>query len=229
MSFYGRAYYTFDKANYVKFAYLTVAQYEALETKATDTLYFVYEQDKQSAKVYLGTKLLLTNYSPVEDMFLSQLQDVLINENLQSKDILVYDQKQLKWINVPIKEAIENFVGATETSSGVAGLVPVPKNGIQKHHFLKADGNWSIITSDDVQTTIVEAGVTKNKPLTTVISDLQARIEAAGEGSGEGVIQSVSNNFIVSDTHELDLHPVFLKRVSALEEGLTWQLFDKGE
>jgi hypothetical protein len=69
-----------------------MAQYEALAIKAADTLYFVCEQDKQSAKVYLGTKLLLTNYSPVDDMFLSQLQDVLINENLNSKDILIYDQ-----------------------------------------------------------------------------------------------------------------------------------------
>lgn len=230
MSFYGRAYYTYDKANYVKFSYLTVAQYEALETKAADTLYFVYEQDKQSAKVYLGTKLLLTNYSPVDDMFLSQLQDVLINENLNSKDILIYDQQQLKWINVPIKNAIENFVGATETSNGVAGLVPVPKIGFQKNHFLKANGDWSIITSDDVQTTIVEEGTTKIKPLTAVISDLQARIEAGGGGhNGENIIQSVSNNFIISDTKELDLHPVFLKRVSDLEKQLVWQKFNEGE
>ena len=228
MSFYGRAYYTFDKANYVKFAYLTVSQYEALENKANDTLYFVYEEDKQSAKVYLGTKLLLTNYSPVDNMFLSQLQDVLINENLNSQDILIYDQSQLKWINVPIKDAIENFVGATEISNGIAGLVPVPKKGFQKDHFLKANGNWSIVTSDDIQTTIVEEGVTTTKPLTAVISNLQLQIDAINNGSsGEGIIKTVSNNFIINDTKELDLSPVFLSRIDFMEKQLKWQNFEK--
>lgn len=105
-----------------------------------DTLYFVYVEDSDDGELYLGEKLI----AGLEN--LSSLSDIEINnENLADKQILMYDIGSQKWVNGTVDEAINAiFIGATEHSSGVKGLVPAPMKG-QTNLFLCSDGSWTEI------------------------------------------------------------------------------------
>lgn len=85
-------------ANYVKFYRGSETAYNNLLVKNDDTLYFVYEEDKGTAKLYLGSKLIAgaatsgeSGGSVTTSLNLSDLKDVLISENLAHDSFLVYD------------------------------------------------------------------------------------------------------------------------------------------
>lgn len=128
-------------ANYVRF-YRGSPEAYAKELKNNDTLYFVYSSDSNKGSLYLGDRLISGNVSNITD-----LEDLIITE-LQDKQILQYDIAQSAWVNKSIRDAIGIMVGASEDSQGSIGLVPAPGIG-QQNLFLKGDGNWASIATDD--------------------------------------------------------------------------------
>ncbi len=135
--------------NYVKFMRGTQALYNSLATKDQDTLYFVYEAvDSPSGKLYLGNKLISGSGSnPSGEISLGDVADILLEENITDGDLLVYDEAEQKWVNKSVAEALEVPImqGATASSDGIAGLVPVPHAG-DENKFLRGDGTWVTIS-----------------------------------------------------------------------------------
>lgn len=111
-------------ADYVKFKKGKPSEFEKLVEKNLDTLYFIYEDDALTGKLYLGNKLISGTGEITGATSLKGLSDVLLSENFDSKDCLVYDISLNKWVNKPIATVIGNFIGTNSTSVGVPGLVP---------------------------------------------------------------------------------------------------------
>lgn len=122
-----------------------------LAHKDNDTLYFITEPEALDGTLYLGTKLIAGGG---EDSLISisQLSDILLTE-VGDKDILTYDAFNEKWVNTSFSELIEDFVGATEQSAGISGLVPAPQKGVT-NAFLRSDGEWTTISVSQNITTI---------------------------------------------------------------------------
>lgn len=125
-------------ANYVKFFRGTPKAY-ANTIKNSDTLYFVSESDSNVGSLYLGSKLISGEINS-----LSELEGILISENLSDGSILVYDESQSSWVNKTIVEAIGLMTPATSTEAGGYGLVPAPGIG-EENYFLRGDGTWAPI------------------------------------------------------------------------------------
>lgn len=125
-------------ANYVKFFRGTPKAY-ANTIKNSDTLYFVSESDSNVGSLYLGSKLISGEINS-----LSELEGILISENLSDGSILVYDESQSSWVNKTIVEAIGLMTPATSTEVGGYGLVPAPGIG-EENYFLRGDGTWAPI------------------------------------------------------------------------------------
>ena len=128
--------------NYVKFLRGTPAAYAALTPKDDDTLYFVSERNADRGVLYLGEKLIsgsLTGSTTLED-----LTDTLISSGVSAGSLLYFNGTN--WIDKPLSEIFEIIVGsmtgATATTNGAAGLVPVPMAG-QQNLYLKGDGTWA--------------------------------------------------------------------------------------
>ena len=132
-------------ANYVKFRKGSPQAYANLDPNYdNDTLYFIYDEDEDDAKLYLGNKLIAGGSTDTEDssleLYLNDLLDVEIN-NIEDKNILVYDAAKGYWVNLDYRDVVEEFVGATESSNGVSGLVPAPEEN-NPNLFLRSDGKW---------------------------------------------------------------------------------------
>lgn len=136
-------------SNYVKFVRGTPTAFNNLATKNPDTLYFVSETNANSGQLYLGSKLISGSTS------IESIGDIIIDNNLADKDILVYDDTQQAWVNSDINSVIGIMTGATANTNGAAGLVPTPIAGNQDK-FLRGDGTWAspmIATDSDIFTT----------------------------------------------------------------------------
>ena len=81
-----------------------LSNYKALETKQEDTLYFVYDEDKNSTALYLGGRLIAGTGEIIGANNLDELNDVLIS-TVANKDILQYDGSQ--WKNITFDNLIE--------------------------------------------------------------------------------------------------------------------------
>lgn len=144
--------YTTKLGGYVKFLRGTPTQWAALSTadKDTDTLYFISDAEGTTGKLYLGPKLIsggdTTTATTVKD-----LQDVLLSEDITANSLLVYDKEKDKWVNKATSEVLASVVkvmkGATASTDGEAGLVPVPTQG-QQDLFLRGDGTWADPTTE---------------------------------------------------------------------------------
>lgn len=121
----------------------TFDAYNKLAQKDDDTLYFISNADDDDGVLYLGSKLIAGGDGSISLSSIGDLADVLLNE-LQDKQILIYDATQAKWINSTVENLVGNFVGATSASAGIAGLVPAPMLG-QTNLFLRSDGTWAEI------------------------------------------------------------------------------------
>ena len=129
-------------ANYVKFLRGTPQAYANLAPNYnSDTLYFICEPDSDDGVLYLGSKLI--SGGEINDFSIGDLKDIIV-DNVGDKQILVYDDGVGAWVNINYEELIENFVGATDKSSGLAGLVPAPAQG-ETNLFLRSDGTWAEI------------------------------------------------------------------------------------
>lgn len=128
--------------NYVKFLRGTPNAYAQLTPKDDDTLYFVSEQNADRGVLYLGEKLISGSLSG--STTLQDLTDVLIDAGIEAGSLLYYDGD--KWINKSLAEIFEiiigSMVGATATTNGRAGLVPVPAAGMQ-NLYLRGDAQWA--------------------------------------------------------------------------------------
>lgn len=94
--------------SYVRFQRGLLANYQALEKKSDDTLYFVYDEDKGSTALYLGNRLIAGTGEIVGPSNLDELNDVLI-KTVANKDILTYDSTQGQWVNMTFDKLIEEI------------------------------------------------------------------------------------------------------------------------
>lgn len=120
---------------YVKFVRGTPTAFANLTNKNPDTLYFIAENNANTGKLYLGSKLISGGSSSI-----SELGNIIIS-SLGDKQILVYDETQSAWVNSDIQNIIGIMRGATAQANGFSGLVPAPKAG-EQDKFLKGDGTW---------------------------------------------------------------------------------------
>ena len=129
-------------ANYVKFMRGSLAAYNALTEKDRDTLYFLSDSINSEGWLYLGERLISSpdDGVPTESFKLTDLIDVCISEDLNYDSLLMYNTSNKQWENWTFEQL--QFVGATDTLGGFAGLVPAPKAG-QEKMFLRADGTWA--------------------------------------------------------------------------------------
>ena len=154
--------------NYVKFMRGTPRAYEILRQKDEDTLYFIAEKDSLTGQLYLGEKLIAGGSG---DVSISDLEGILISENIEDGSLLVYDAEQGKWINTPAKDAIQIMSAATATTPGTSGLVPAPSAG-EQNYFLRGDGTWAspaALTASAVYEVIVQEGETHSNAITRVL------------------------------------------------------------
>ena len=137
--------------NYVKFMRGTQTLYNSLATKDNDTLYFVYENaSAEKGKLYLGNKLISGSSSNIEGTIsVSDIEDIMLDNNLADGDILIYDEAEHKWVNSTLADALSVAVmtGATAVADGTSGLVPVPVAGDQLK-FLRGDGTWATVSAE---------------------------------------------------------------------------------
>lgn len=172
-------------ANYVKFLRGTPQAYQSLGQYDSDTLYFICEKDANDGVLYLGSKLI--SGGEIGDFSIGDLKDIIVNE-VGDKQILVYSSDAGAWVNVDYGELIENFVGATEGSSGVAGLVPAPDKG-KTNLFLRSDGVWAEVT----------ASASGDNTIFSVINDLNLGHETLIRQATADEDVVVGDIFIVKD------------------------------
>ena len=183
--------------NYVKFMRGTQLMYNALQTKDSDTLYFVYENaSADKGKLYLGNKLISGSSSVSGDISVSDIADVVISQQLSDGDVLVYDASTQKWVSTPISEAVgmDIFIGATAVENGVAGLVPAPVVA-DRLKYLRGDGTWA------------EVEATLSPTDSAAISGLQSQVATLiGNDSGKSAatiaIEQISSLLIPQDAQE---------------------------
>ena len=123
-------------------------------TPDVDTLYFISEVNGTEGVLYLGNKVIGGSSSVDFNNFsIDALKDVLITEELTDKSFLMYEADSENWTNVSFNDLL--FVGANQTSSGVAGLVPPPSLG-QTNLFLRSDGEWIAMSDDELRAQVQE-------------------------------------------------------------------------
>lgn len=132
--------------NYVKFLRGTPSAYASLETKDSDTLYFITATDASVGKLYLGDVLVAGNVTPDGTSIIDTLGE-LTDVNLSGlKDGQLLGYNGTNWVPMSPETAFSVSVmsGATALENGESGLVPAPKAGDQDK-FLKGDGTWATI------------------------------------------------------------------------------------
>lgn len=202
--------------NYVKFVRGSIAAFNKLAEKHSDTLYFVYENtDAQTGSLYLGTKLISGGVAS-----LSQIQDIVL-DTVKDGDLLVYNESQKKWVATSISQALNIPVmeGASNDKDGREGLVPTPSIG-EQDLFLRGDGSWSTITpvALNINESIFDFTVAGDLTLKDFAS---AKLNSVPTKTGNGLewietyskdeINSLINNIpsltrtIIDSTDEIDL------------------------
>ena len=170
--------------NYVKFMRGTQAQYDGIVNKNSDTLYFVYDSvNAEKGKLYLGTKLISGSSSASGSIFIGDIEDVVLGTGLTDGQVLMYNEATGKWENRSLQNVVSIMQGATASTAGTSGLVPVPQAGDQGK-FLRGDGTWAIVQSEDVSdlratvTTLV--GTDTNKSVATIVTEKVAELLIPG-------------------------------------------------
>lgn len=173
------SYVAFTKATEAIWAKMNPSQ------RLDNTLYFIVDSAEDTiGKLYLGNTLIADG-GGLTSLALSDLSDVVC-EIMQAGDILMYDQIDKCWKNVSLADEIGHliqvFTGATESTNGLAGLVPQPKSADEDFKkYLKGDGTWANPTAE------VEKG----------LSELQSQV-----GTLVGVDTGVSVRTIATDVAE---------------------------
>ena len=224
--------------NYVKFMRGTQALYNSLTTKDNDTLYFVYESDNaEKGKLYLGNKLISGSSSNIEGtVSVSDIEDIMLNNNLADGDILIYDEAEHKWVNSTLADALSvaTMIGATAAADGASGLVPVPVAGDQLK-FLRGDGTWATVSAElspedradisELQAQVATLiGTDTNKSVATIVTEKVAEL-LIPENADESLstLQEIANwiQEHPSDAAEMNSSITLLQqKVASLEDAL---------
>lgn len=173
------SYVAFTKATEAIWAKMNPSQ------RLDNTLYFIVDGAEDTiGKLYLGNTLIADG-GGLTSLALNDLSDVIC-EIMQAGDILMYDQIDKCWKNVSLADEIGHliqvFTGATESTNGLAGLVPQPKSADEDFKkYLKGDGTWANPTAE------VEKG----------LSELQSQVTTL-----VGVDTGVSVRTIATDVAE---------------------------
>lgn len=211
-------------ANYVKFRKGSLQAYQNLVSKDDDTLYFIIDQDDDNVQLYLGSKLI--SGGEISDLSIGDLQDTSIG-GLADKQILVYDSNAGAWVNTNYRNLIEEFVGATENSAGVSGLVPAPGEG-NTNLFLRSDGEWVSIEQLDNEITLTgenpisidENGVIKLLTDNTTIGIIEKGLSIVGfEDANIGAIPTKTENgleWIVPEANRDEEFAAAIKRLEGI-------------
>jgi len=135
--------------NYVKFVRTTAAVWTNVPVaeKDSDTLYFVLSQDRTSGDLYLGSTLITGNVN--SNLSLGDLTDVLNANNITDGSVLSWNDTNSQWeplslfdLVTSITSSIAVMTGATASTDGAKGLVPVPQAG-QQNWMLTGNGQWT--------------------------------------------------------------------------------------
>ncbi len=138
--------------HYVQFFRGSPQAYADLLQKNDDTLYFIFSENDNKAKVYLGTKEITGSVFGVST--LADIGDIEINNgSLNTGDILVYDDVTQKWTSSDFSAIAETMVGATENADGSSGIVPTPVAG-DHNKFLRGDGTWAAVDLSELQSVV---------------------------------------------------------------------------
>ena len=149
-------------------------------TPDVDTLYFISEVGGTEGVLYLGNKVIGGSSSiDFNNFSIDALKDVLITEGLTDKSLLIYQADSENWTNISFNDLL--FVGATQNSSGIGGLVPPPSLG-QTKLFLRSDGKWIAMSDDELraQVQVISGQVQSNQTaINALSSSIDTKIAAA--------------------------------------------------
>lgn len=126
-----------------------------------DTLYFISNPDDDDVVLYLGSKIIAGTEDGNNGGNSSIGPSFNIDESLKDKQLLIYDMDKEAWVNGDLSDLLTEFVGATSSSSGIAGLVPAPQKN-QTDLFLRSDGTWARVS--------VESAIVANSNVITIES-----------------------------------------------------------
>lgn len=197
-------------ANYVKFRKGSLQAYQNLAPNYDDdTLYFIVDQDDNDGQLYLGSKLI--SGGEIGDFSIGDLQDAII-DNVGDKQILIYNGNLGAWVNTDYTDLVEEFIGATNNSAGVAGLVPVPGEG-NTNLFLRSDGKWVAIeqSSGDIN-------ISGEYPISV---DENGVISLAIDNKTLGI---VDNSLSIKGFEDAEINAILTKT----ENGLEWIIPEEG-
>lgn len=231
---------------YVKFIKGTASAFSKLQHKDSSTLYFITEETGK-LKLYLGETLISSNEVKPEQLKLSELLDVTLGDEIELGSILTFDGTEWKntsleifkeWLDIP--ELPDVMQGATETSDGTSGLVPVPTID-SRNNFLRGDGTWTNIVpiiSDKVNEAVNV--ITKDAPeafdtlkeiadwisddqtgatkLVTRVGNLEGLVETQGENLG--LLQTSVGNLETSVNTNSNNITVLQNSVGTLESDI---------
>ena len=208
--------------NFVKFLRGNISEFNALEKKDADILYFVYEEDQNVGQLYIGERLI-TNSINEEGLvdYLSELKDVDI-AGVNNKNYLGYDANNQKWIPMELPQAIQTSImsGASAITAGKEGLVPAPAAGDQ-NKFLRGDGTWQAVEEVNNETVVeIQNNITKLKEAIGVPANQETGTSASGIYSELDEKANVKDIYTKSQIDELisGINTLERKRVSSIDE-----------
>ena len=133
--------------SYVKFLRGTFKEFNSLNIKDSDTLYFVYSEDNASSALYLGERLISGTGVIEGPSNLSELNDVIV-DSIGNKHILQYNG--MKWVNISLNDLIsqldlssfEQYINAVSSDfsveNGQLKLISIPKDiNLSENDFIK--------------------------------------------------------------------------------------------
>jgi hypothetical protein len=232
---------------YVKFIKGSLSAFNKLSDKDNSTLYFITDNETGNLSLYLGNTLISSGNIDPEELSLQDLLDVTLSEELKSGNILTFNGTNWEntslevlksWLDIP--EMPGEMEGATESSDGLSGLVPVPTSA-DRGNFLSGDGKWTNIVpiiSNEIKTELEtitkdapaafdtlkeiadwisddQAGATK---LVTRVGNLEGLVETQGEALG--LLQTSVGNLETSVNTNVNNITILQKSVGTLESDI---------
>lgn len=200
--------------HYVQFFRGTPQAYTNLLQKNSDTLYFISETNDTKARIYLGSKEITGSMFGIST--LADIEDIEINSgNLNTGDILVYDDSTNKWVTSSFSAIADVMVGATASVDGSAGIVPAPLAGSQ-NKFLRGDGTWADVDFSGLEAVVSTLiGSDTNKSAREIAAEEVAKIVADAPASLD-TLQEISAWILDHPDSATDLS----NRLTAVEGGL---------
>lgn len=140
--------------DYVKFVRGSKSAFNALQNKADDTLYFIYDSaDKSTGSLYLGSRLIGGTGSAAGSS-LGDLKDIVIS-TIGDKQILIYNENNQSWENGSISDIISvDDKSIVKTTVGTLSLKNFATAEIKSLAYKKEDGDLGWITPIEAVTVL---------------------------------------------------------------------------